>query len=265
MRLLRLLVPLLCALLAACAAIAEHDDPVRVSMEFSTDVFTAPAEIGVTIRVSNDGSADLPGPVTLYDPAGRQVADFGEYMMSANETYIWHGRWFVTGQQLEKGKVSFTLVYEIPDDSGRPVLKRKTFSRRIRVIPEETPPSAPPGEEEAVGEVPDEADRLLVITLSNEGSGEWRFLEADELGIVTVSLEVFGTDEPDPEPWEVPGERIYDFRLVGQECGDDVLFLVLWRDEMPVRFLRLEVSVSEDLVPAVTGIELHHGGDLLLD
>ena len=46
-------------------------------MALETNQFSAPKEITVSISVTNVGESDMPGPVTLYYPSGKQVEEFG--------------------------------------------------------------------------------------------------------------------------------------------------------------------------------------------
>ena len=65
------------ALVLLCASAALADDPMKVSMELSTNKFSAPKSITVSITVTNVGDVDMPGPVTLYYPSGKKVEEFG--------------------------------------------------------------------------------------------------------------------------------------------------------------------------------------------
>lgn len=53
------------------------DDPMKVSLELSKNKFSEPEMITVSISVTNIGDYDMPGPVKLYYPSGRQVEEFG--------------------------------------------------------------------------------------------------------------------------------------------------------------------------------------------
>ena len=57
------------ALVLLCASAALADDPMKVSMELSTNKFTAPKTIKVSITVTNIGDGDMPSPVELYYPS----------------------------------------------------------------------------------------------------------------------------------------------------------------------------------------------------
>ena len=117
------------ALFCACAALA--DDPLKVSMGLETNQFSEPKEITVSISVSNVGESDMPGPVTLYYPSGKQVEEFGSPTLSVGTTKSWKGKWKVTQEELEAGRITFKIKYTIYNDDGDLVNKTKNFSKRI--------------------------------------------------------------------------------------------------------------------------------------
>ncbi len=128
--LLAVVLGLLLALACVTAALAA-DDPLKVSMELSNNKFSGPETINVSITVSNVGEGDLPGPVTLYYPSGKQVEEFGAPVLSVGVSKNWSGTWKVTQTELDAGKLTFKIKYNVYDDED--VLKNKTkyFSKRI--------------------------------------------------------------------------------------------------------------------------------------
>ena len=120
------------ALLLLCVSFAlAADDPLKVSMELSTNRFTEPKEITVSISVSNVGESDLPGPVTLYYPSGKQVEEFGSPTLTVGTSKSWTGPWKVTQKELEAGRITFKLKYSLYNDEGTLVNKTKNFSLRL--------------------------------------------------------------------------------------------------------------------------------------
>ena len=117
------------ALLVGTAA-AEFD-PLKVAMELSSNKFTEPRTISVSIQISNSGEDDMPGPVVLLYPDGKKVEEFGEPVLSVGASQSWTGKWKVTQKQLEDGRLTFSALYTILDDEGNPVQKRKNFSKRL--------------------------------------------------------------------------------------------------------------------------------------
>ena len=121
---------LLLVLLCGSAALAA-DDPLKVSMALETNQFSGPKEITVSISVSNVGESDLPSPVTLYYPSGKQVEEFGSPTLSVGTTKSWSGRWKVTQAELDAGRITFKIKYTIYNEEGELVNKTKNFSKKI--------------------------------------------------------------------------------------------------------------------------------------
>ena len=105
------------------AAAAGADSPLTFKGQLDKTVFTGPATVTVAITVSNAGEGDLPGPVTLYYPSGKQVEEFGSPTLTVGASRSWAGTWDVTQKELEAGKISFTVRYSVYDDDG--VLQNK--------------------------------------------------------------------------------------------------------------------------------------------
>lgn len=126
---------LLCVLLAGIAAGAAADiKPISVKMELSTNTFTGPDDVTVSIRVSNVGDDDLPGSVYLYYPDGKAVTGFGDggaatLKIGGYET--WQGTWHVTQRQLEAGKITFQVKYPVPDENGNINYKSEYYNKTI--------------------------------------------------------------------------------------------------------------------------------------
>ena len=121
---------LLLVLLCGSAALAA-DDPLKVSMALETNKFSAPKEITVSISVSKVGESDMPGPVTLYYPSGKQVEEFGSPTLSVGSTKSWSGKWKVTQPELDAGRITFKIKYSIYNEEGELVNKTKNFSKKI--------------------------------------------------------------------------------------------------------------------------------------
>lgn len=114
-----------------CGAALAASDPLKVSMDLSQNKFSATQDITVTITVANTGEGDMPGPVTLYYPNGKQVEEFGSPTLAVGQQQSWSGTWSVTQKQLDAGKITFKLKYSIYDDNGELVNKTKNFSKAI--------------------------------------------------------------------------------------------------------------------------------------
>ena len=121
---------LLLTLVCAASALAA-DDPLKISMGLETNKFTGPKEITVSISVSNVGESDLPGPVTLYYPSGKQVDEFGSPTLAVGTSKSWSGKWKVTQAELDAGRITFKVKYSIYNEEGNLVNKTKNFSKKI--------------------------------------------------------------------------------------------------------------------------------------
>lgn len=124
------------ALVLLCVSAALAEDPIKVSMELSKYKFSGPENITVSITVTNIGDGDMPAPVKLYYPTGKQIEEFGEPILSVGASKRWTGDWKVTRDQLEAGKIAFKIsyaYYEGSDDEENPQLvkKGKNFSKKI--------------------------------------------------------------------------------------------------------------------------------------
>ena len=123
---------LVLALLSASVAFASEGDPLKVSMEMSANTFTEPKTITVSISLKNSGEGDMPGPVTLYYPDGKQIEEFGAPVLAAGSSKSWSGTWKVTQKQLEAGKIAFSAKYQVYDEeTGKLKNKTKIFNKAV--------------------------------------------------------------------------------------------------------------------------------------
>jgi len=130
----RILVCLTVALLMVlglCGAAMAADFDLRPEVELSEYRFSGPKEITVTITIRNASDKDMPGPMALYDPNGKQIVEFGQPTLAAGASKSWTGTWTVTDKQLADGRITWAIVYEILDASGQPINKQKNFYKEI--------------------------------------------------------------------------------------------------------------------------------------
>ena len=117
--------------LASTAAAEAEVGKLKVSIELSSSKLAEPKEITVSIQVTNTGDADMPGPVTLYDPSGKMVEEFGSPTLTAGASKSWSGKWNVTQSQLDSGKLTFKLKYSLYNAAGELVNKTYNFSHPL--------------------------------------------------------------------------------------------------------------------------------------
>lgn len=104
-------------LLVTGSALAANDS-LKFNMELSSSKFTEPKTITVSVTVSNAGESDLPGPVTLYYPSGKQVEEFGSPTLTVGSSKNWSGPWSVTQKELDEGKITFIVRYSAYNEEG---------------------------------------------------------------------------------------------------------------------------------------------------
>ena len=122
-------------LFGMCTQALAVTDPVEFTIQVTPDSLTAPGDVQVSLRVANTGDRDLTDPVTLYDPAGNVVASFGDggsVMLPAGAFKTWEGTWNVTEDQLDQGKVAYTLKYYLEDESGELVAINSTADAPVK-------------------------------------------------------------------------------------------------------------------------------------
>lgn len=115
-----MLVVLLGALLFALPAYA--DDMINFSLSVEPSSLSAPGPVTVSLRVVNEGDADMTEPVLVFDPDGKIVTSFGDGgqaiikkgdFVTAQHTYN------VTQAQLDAGKLDYTLSYNQINAEGQ--------------------------------------------------------------------------------------------------------------------------------------------------
>ena len=94
------------------------DEPIKLQMELSATRFSGPAEVTVTISVTNVTDEDMPGPLALYYPTGKIITEFGTPTLAAGQTKTWQGAWTVTEEQIKAGRVAFGLQYSYLAEDG---------------------------------------------------------------------------------------------------------------------------------------------------
>ncbi len=160
---------LVLALLCAVSALAASDS-LKFNMELSSSKFTEPKTITVSITVTNVGESDLPGPVTLYYPSGKQVEEFGSPTLTVGSSKNWSGPWTVTEKELEAGKISFIVRYSTYDESGELKSYATSITKRIQYTGAEPELSV---NRTVVPEVAQEGQEVSVIyEITNKGTAD---------------------------------------------------------------------------------------------
>lgn len=103
------------------------EEPVSMKMDLSATRFSGPAEVKVTISVSNTTDTDMPGPLALYYPNGKMISEFGTPTLAAGQTKTWEGTWMVTEEQIKAGKVLFAVQYSYLAEDGSVARKVESY------------------------------------------------------------------------------------------------------------------------------------------
>lgn len=125
-----LLLALALSLLGVSAALAEAIVEPVLRMDLSQTRFNGPQEVAVTISVTNPSGEPL-GPMALYYPNGKMIAEFGTPTLDAGETRTWEGRWTVTEEQLKQGRVIFAIQFATIENGSA---SRKVQSYYVPVV-----------------------------------------------------------------------------------------------------------------------------------
>ena len=128
---LSLALGLVLVLLCAGTALAAGES-LKYNMELSSSVFTEPKTITISFTVTNIGEKELPGPVTLYYPSGKQVEEFGAPVLSAGSSKNWSGPWSVTQKELDAGAIGFIVRFTDYDENGELKTYAITVKKRIQ-------------------------------------------------------------------------------------------------------------------------------------
>ncbi len=101
-------------------------------MDLDTSEFTEPKTITVSFTVTNVGDKAMPGPMKLFYPDGKQVAEFGEPVLEPGDSRNWTGTWDVTKDELTAGKISFRVSYSDYDENGEVKQYALAVSKHIK-------------------------------------------------------------------------------------------------------------------------------------
>lgn len=108
--------------------------PVKLEISVNPATMAGPSTVKVSVKVTNIGDEDLPGNVSLYDPASKTVTDFGDggsTPLAIGTSYSCETSWDVTATNLENGKITYSLKYPAYNEAGE--LVRKTISASAEV------------------------------------------------------------------------------------------------------------------------------------
>ncbi len=108
--------------------------PIKVEIELSKSQLTGPEEITVTVRVTNVTDAAFTSPVSLEDPNGQLIDEFGTPLLEAGASASWTGTWAVTQAELDAGRITFRVRYPVTDENGIVSNARSSFAKLLTLV-----------------------------------------------------------------------------------------------------------------------------------
>lgn len=221
---------MICLLVMLCmipAAHAAEDCPIEFQMELSQTLLDGPAEVDVTIVLTNASGEDMPGPLALYAPDGVIIKEFGMPTLLAGESQTWRGTWNVTQEQINGGKVIFAVKYTWQDAAGKQQLKTQAFFLPIW--------------------------QCDIVLKGNPSTGySWQCDAANGDAFVKVVSQYRLDWQPDGDN-DIPPPGTagrYFFALNGVAAGEETLTFTykrIWEDAEPLYTLVYHVRVDENL------------------
>lgn len=178
-----LLVMLMTMIAFAVTGVAADENPIRVSSLSEPQSVIAPQEVDITIKVYNSAQTDIEEKITLYDPVGTPVETYEGLKSEQSVTY--QGKWNVTAEEIEKGKISFYIRYTVTTQEGPkevlnsvPVtIQTEAAAPQLTATYTVSPQSARPGQTVSVA-----------YTLSNTGNIELRDIVIKNEGVSKESV-----------------------------------------------------------------------------
>lgn len=184
----RIILALLTAMLCLLAplAIAEGFNPIRISTQAEPQTLTGPQSVTVTIKVVNSGEGNINNPITIFDPNGTQVASWGS--LAIGQSQSWQGSWSVTQDQIDAGRLRYSVSYTTYDDDGNAVPTTSTASVTVQKE------SAAPGLTASYSISPTIAQKdqevKLTYTLSNTGNVDLTHVRITNTGIGQKNINI---------------------------------------------------------------------------
>lgn len=108
---------------------------VQPNIEVRPSTLTGTGTVDVSINIFNSGDDPAPLSVTLYDPANNVCTGFGSggtARLSPGQSASYTGKWTVTSDQLEKGRVTYSVRYSTVNGEGQPVANSRPFYATIK-------------------------------------------------------------------------------------------------------------------------------------
>ena len=173
----------LCLMLCVCAFASADADPIRVSSLSEPQSVISEQDVSITIKIYNSSQTDMLDEITLFNPKGVSVEKYSGLKGEQSVTYT--GKWHVTKDQIEKGKISYYIQYTVDTGSGPQVATRTV---PVTIQTEEAAPQLTATYSISPASAREGQMVTLSYTLSNTGNVELRNIVIENEGISKEEL-----------------------------------------------------------------------------
>ena len=170
-------------MLALCGAAAADADPIRVSSLSEPQSVISEQDVAITIKIYNSSQTDMQEEITLFNPQGISVQKYSGLKGEQSVTYT--GKWHVTQDQIEKGKISYYIQYVIDTGSGP---QKATRTVPVTIQTEEAAPQLTATYSVSPASAREGQSVTLSYTLSNTGNVELRNIVIKNDGVSKEEL-----------------------------------------------------------------------------
>ncbi len=175
---------LMAVLMLAVTACASADaDPIRVSSLSEPQSVVSEQDVSITIKIYNSSQTDMQEEITLYNPEGISVEKYSGLKGEQSVTYT--GTWYVTREQIEKGKIDYYIQYTVDTGDGP---KKMTRTIPVTIQTEEAAPQLTATYSVSPASARQGQTVTLSYTLSNTGNVELRNIVIQNEGVSKEEL-----------------------------------------------------------------------------
>lgn len=175
---------LLCMLmLCVCAAASADADPIRVSSLSEPQSVISEQDVSITIKIYNSSQTDMLDEITLFNPKGVSVEKYSGLKGEQSVTYT--GKWYVTKEQIEKGKINYYIQYTVDTGDGP---QKATRTVPVTIQTEEVAPQLTASYSISPASAREGQMVTLSYTLSNTGNVELRNIVIENEGVSKEEL-----------------------------------------------------------------------------
>ncbi|MBR5302082.1 MAG: hypothetical protein IKU38_04545 [Clostridia bacterium] len=170
-------------MLCMCAAACADADPIRVSSLSEPQSVISEQDVSITIKIYNSSQTDMLDEITLFNPLGVSVEKYSGLKGEQSVTYT--GKWHVTKEQIEKGKINYYIQYTVDTGSGP---QKATRTVPVTIQTEEAAPQLTATYSVSPASAREGQTVTLSYTLSNTGNVELRNIVIENDGVSKEEL-----------------------------------------------------------------------------